>query len=133
MPNQSSETDQITITRAKYNSITLYEISEDELDTIERGSPSSNYLNFSLVLLSTFISFVASLSLTDVQGGAFIFFVVITVVSGMLGLILLILWMLTKSSSRQIFNKIRSRKNVEKIRELIHEDSSQDTQSNEKP
>lgn len=130
----SNEQDQITVNRAKYDEITLYEISEEELDTIERGSPSSNYLSFSLVLLSTFASFLASLLLADVQGKTYTFFVVITVVSGIVGTILLILWRQSNKSSKKIFIKIRSRKNVEKIREItvqdkipVGEDNEQET------
>ena len=114
----TNEKDQITVNRAKIDSITVYEVNEYELEVIERGSPSSNYLNIALVLLSTFVAFLANLLLTPVTGNVFIIFVIITVVSGVLGLILLYMWFKTNKDSSSIFKKIRARKSVEKIREI---------------
>lgn len=118
--------EQITVDRAKFDSITLYEISEEELEKIEQGSPTSDYLNFALVLLTTFINFVATLALATVTGKAFTFFVVITVVSGILGTILLIIWLRSRGDSKSTFRKIRSRKNVEKVREITIEENVDD-------
>ncbi|MEO5627608.1 MAG: hypothetical protein ABIQ89_01840 [Candidatus Saccharimonadales bacterium] len=114
----SNEKDQITVNRAKIDSITVYEVNEYELEVIERGSPSSNYLNIALVLLSTFVAFLANLLLTPVNGNTFTVFVIITVVSAVTGIILLYIWHRTNKDSSSIFTKIRARKSVEKIREI---------------
>lgn len=128
----SSDKDQITVNRAKYDSITLYEISEEELDIVERGSPSSNYLNFALVLLTIFVSFLISLLLNNIQGKKFTFFLIVTVITAVVGVILLILWLLSYKSSKRVFSKIRSRKNVEKVREIIAEEQVIDAATSEK-
>lgn len=42
----------VAILRAKIDTLTIYEISEEELLTIERGSPDSIYLTIAIALLS---------------------------------------------------------------------------------
>ena len=37
------------IKRGRYDSLELFEVSESELTIIERGSPSSTYLNFAIL------------------------------------------------------------------------------------
>lgn len=128
----TQENDQITVNRAKYNSITLYEISEEELEIIERGSPSSHYLNFAIALLATCISFFIALTTTKIEDiKIYIIYVVITILSLIVGLILLALWIMTYKSSKGVFNKIRSRKNIEKIREITDGSESEPTTEQE--
>lgn len=131
--NNSPENDQITVNRAKYNAITIYEISEDELDIIERGSPSSNYLNFSIGLLSIFASSLITLVTVDFppdKDRLFMIFVLVTLVAGVSGCILLFMWFRSNGSSKSIFKKIRNRKSVEKVRELtVEKDQQEETES----
>ena len=56
-----------TILRGKVDSLSLYEITDFELDVLEKGSPNSIYLNFSIFLLSVGFSFLAALFSTDIQ------------------------------------------------------------------
>jgi hypothetical protein len=117
MPNN---TDEITISRAKLDSITVYDVTEEELEIIERGSPSSNYLNFSVALLSIFISFLISLLSTKIESDkTYTFFMVVTVVSLIIGIFLLYLWWRTYDSTKAVFKKIRSRKSVDAIVDAV--------------
>lgn len=53
------------IIRGRVDSLSLYEITETELDTLERGSPYSIHLNFGVFLLTLGLSFLTSLLTTD--------------------------------------------------------------------
>lgn len=108
---QSTESTNISVTRGKYDSITLYEITDYELDTLKKGSPTSIYLNFSIFLLSTAISFLTTLITGSYQSTSieFIIFTIICVVGFIVGIILLILWFRNKSDMGDLCNKIENR------------------------
>jgi len=67
MPNENEQSTGVKINRGKLGSISLYEVTEDELNILERGSPSSTYLNFSIGLLSIGISFFISIFSTKID------------------------------------------------------------------
>ncbi|MBC2845612.1 hypothetical protein [Winogradskyella flava] len=99
------------IRRGRYDSLVLYEVSEAELQIIERGSPNSLYLNFAIFLLSVGISFLATL-LTFEFGESnkkFTVFVVVTVIGLLVGIFLLILWYRSKNQFDDVIKKIKSR------------------------
>jgi len=125
MADQNTQaTDEITVSRARYDQIQLYEISEDELNQIERGSPSSNYLNFSIALLSVFLSFLAVLLTTHIPNiRVYLIFVVICVATAISGGVLMIMWLRSNQSSKQVFAKIRARKKPDEIRAAIAADN----------
>lgn len=122
----NSKIDEIQVTRARLGSITLYDVTEEELEIIERGSPSSNYLNFSIALLSFAGSFCITLFTTKIEDiRTFTVFVVITVVSAIVGFFLLFMWWRTNRSSKDVFKRIRSRKNTEEVRAAIETDDEE--------
>jgi hypothetical protein len=102
----------LQITRARYDSLTLYEVSEEELEIIERGTPDSIYLNFAIFLLSIASAFLISLLTGDFQNkqSAFTIFIVITVVGFLGGGFLLLLWLRTRSSLNDVIKRIKQRK-----------------------
>lgn len=108
---QSTESTNINVTRGKYDSITLYEITDYELDTLKKGSPTSIYLNFSIFLLSTAISFLITLITGSYQSTSieFVIFTIICVVGFIVGIILLILWFRNKSDMKDLCDKIENR------------------------
>jgi len=100
----------VRVRRAEVDSICLYEVKEEELEILERGSPSSLYLNFSLFLISAAISFLASIIFVKIDSQKiFTIFVVIIVVGFVLGFILLVLWHRDFRSSTTVAKRIRNR------------------------
>ena len=99
------------IRKGKVDSLTIYEISEGELETIERGSPSSTYLNFSIFLLSIATSFLVTLLIDDFNDKPKVFtiFTIITVVGYIVGIVLIILWWQTKNDVNEVLKKIKER------------------------
>ena len=111
-PDKESITDEkVKVKRHKFDSLTIYEVSESELDTIEKGSPSSIYLNFAIFLLSIAASFLASLLTNDYSNkqNTFIVFLLITIVGFVIGGFLIILWFRIKNDFDQTIKKIKDR------------------------
>jgi len=98
------------IRRARLGTLTIYEISEVELEVIERGSPESIFLNFAIFLLSAAISFSVALATTSILSNrTFLVFVVITVIGYLAGFLLLIIWWLSRRLTTSITRTIRER------------------------
>lgn len=99
-----------TIRRGRVDSVTLYEITEAELDLMEKGSPNSLYLNFAIFLLSIAFTAIASLvTCTFKYPVAQTVFIVAAVVALLIGVFLLLLWSRTRTSVTSIVNKIKKR------------------------
>ena len=99
-----------TILRGKVNSLTLYEITDYELDVLERGPPNSLYLNILIFLLSIATAFLIALLTTNITSDRiFNIFVIIIVISYIIGLILLVIWYKSRESSNMLIKKIRDR------------------------
>ncbi|MCU0427006.1 MAG: hypothetical protein MUF71_15415 [Candidatus Kapabacteria bacterium] len=101
------------IKRARVDSLIIYDVTEGELETIERGSPSSLYLNISIALLSIAISFLITLLTFDFKDKIYLFivFVLVTIVGICLGVILFIVWWRTKNDVDIVLKKIKERAN----------------------
>ncbi len=101
---------EIRVIRGKVDSLSIYEITDQELDILEKGSPDSIYLNFSIFLLSIGLSFLLSLLTLNIQSvKLFTLFSIFSVIGLIGGILLLILWNKTKISVSGIVTKIKSR------------------------
>lgn len=99
-----------TILRGKVDSLSLYEITDFELNILEKGSPNSIYLNFSVFLLSVGFSFMATLLSTDIQSErTFYIFVIFCILGIVGGVFLLILWYKMKNEVADVVIRIRER------------------------
>lgn len=98
------------IKKGKVDSLTIYEVTESELEAIETGSPNSNFLNFGIALVTIAISFLITLLTVEIVNmRLFIVFTLVTIVGFVVGGILLFIWYRTKSNIELIFTKIRDR------------------------
>lgn len=111
------------IRRVRLDSLRIFEISEAELEALERGSPESLFLNFALTVLSVAISFSISLATTTIPSNrTFIVFVIITSLGYVVGVVFLVLWVISRRSLRSVSAKIRSRILPEGIQEATNSD-----------
>jgi hypothetical protein len=98
------------IRRARIGKLTIYEISEAELNALEAGSPSSLLLNFAIFLLSIAISFMTTLVTLDVPAGkTFVFFLTTTIVGFVGSAVLFLLWLMTYRTVSSVASLIRKR------------------------
>lgn len=102
--------EKLKIVRGRVKLLVFYEITAEELEILERGAPSSIYLNFSISLLSMSLSFFSALvTVPSIMPRLFTILVVITITGFIIGSLLLILWSRTHHSLREIVKKIKSR------------------------
>jgi len=98
------------IRRARIDKLTIYEISDSELDLLEKGMPRSIFLNFAILLLSVAVSFTIALCTSNVPAGkVFTSFLVVLVIGYVGGFLLLILWLKDYQSASAIVCAIRKR------------------------
>lgn len=110
MNTREDNVDNVRIKRGKVDSLSLYEVTEAELQELANGGPDSFLLNFSISLISTALSFFISLLTTDIKSvRTFCVFVIVTILGLVGGVILLILWGRTRRSRTHIIRRIEER------------------------
>lgn len=98
------------IKRARIEQLNIYEVSEDELVQLERGSPESLFLNFAIFFISSALSLLVAI-LTTTFSSLYVFttFVVLSTIGFAAGVVLLGLWLWHRRSRAAIFFDIRRR------------------------
>ncbi len=98
------------VRRARIERLDIYEISETELQILERGSPESVLLNFAIFLISIAGSFLVALLTTEIRSARiFAVFVIVTTIGLIIGAVLLALWAWYRRSTTTMFDQIRRR------------------------
>ena len=101
---------EVKIVRGRVDSLSLYEITDHELNILEKGSPSSIYLNFSIFLISVGLSFLIALLTVNIQSvKIFSLFSIFSVVGLTGGFFLLFLWNRMRTSVSEVIKKIKNR------------------------
>lgn len=125
----------IRVRRGRVDSVDLYEIKDNELNLLEKGSPTDLYLNFAIFLLSIAFSAMAVLFTTkDYRYPiAETVFVVILVVGLLVGALLLILWKRGKGDVAATISDIRKRipPEVAQVMDAAQDDAAPDPADNE--
>lgn len=104
-----SDGENLPVRRGRVDSLVVYEVTENELETLERGSPSSLMLNLSLFCLSGGLTGLTALATATLVGLAQTTFVVVTVFGLGVGAILLLLWFKYKEDVSAVSKKVRGR------------------------
>lgn len=109
---QSQNTGEVQprIVRGRVGSLSLYEITDYELDVLATGSPNSVYFNFAVFFLSVGLSFLTTLlSATFSSERRFTVFLVIAALGIAIGLVLLVVWARTRSRVDDVITRIKER------------------------
>jgi hypothetical protein len=95
----------------RMGTLTLYEITADELRLIEAGDPSSIFLNFGLVSGSAGLGVGATmLAGGDIASRAtYDTLVIITIIGLLAGVVLLVLWRRSAKQTRSVIQTVRER------------------------
>jgi len=100
----------LEIRRGRVDSLTLFEVTDGELQTLERGSPNSVFLNFAIFFISSAVSFLITLLTVAIESNrTFTAFLVFTVLFGIAGVVLLVLWWRTRNEVSEALKAIRQR------------------------
>ncbi|MCD1589148.1 hypothetical protein K7H13_00065 [Qipengyuania citrea] len=107
---QSSDLSFPVIKRGSVSSLSLYEVTDYELDILEQGSPAGIFLNFGIFLISIGLSFTLAVTTVEIANDRlFIIYSIVAVVGITLGVILILLWFRLRKSTRHVCTKIRGR------------------------
>lgn len=108
------------IRRARYDRLTIYEVSEAELELLARGSVDSIYLDLSIFLLSVAISLTVSLvTSAPALAAVFTVLVALSVIGYPGGLLVLLLWWRERSAVSGCLDTIRRRLPAESTAEPL--------------
>lgn len=108
--NQSEGAVPIRILRGSVGSLSLYEITDYELDIFEQGSPSSTLLNFAIFFSSIGLSFLMALLTVDIASiYVFTAFSIVSFLGISLSMVLFVLWRRMRSPTKDLCKKIRQR------------------------
>ncbi len=111
-----AERDSIRVRRGPIDSITVYEVTEQELDDLERGGDGGTYLNFALSLISIALSFLIALTTTTIASDRkYTTFVIVSVGSTLGALVFLVLWWRNRKSVKEVIAEIRDRAPPEEV------------------
>lgn len=106
------------IHRVRLDRLTIFEITEAELEALERGSPESLFLNLGIAALSIASSFLIALQTTRIDDTkAFCVFVVVCVIGFVAGITFGFLWWQSRRSLKNVAREIRSRMPPEGVQE----------------
>lgn len=112
------------IHRVRLEKLTIFEISESELEALERGSPDSLFLNLAIAVISVAVSFSITLATADIESNrTFVVFVIVTVISYIASVTLGLLWWTSRANLKSVAREIRGRQ----IPQGIQESDRQDT------
>jgi NADH:ubiquinone oxidoreductase subunit K len=110
---------EIQVQRGKLDSLSVYEITDYELDILEKGSPASVYLNFGIFFASVSLSFLASLLTTDIESNrTFTVFVIIVAVGLAVGGVLLFMWWNREDTVSETIEKVKGRIPSEEVKKV---------------
>ena len=101
MPVEQHES-KIDIRRGKYDSLDIYEITEDELSTLKLGSPNSVLFNIAISSLSISVTLgVTLLTVTIEEDRSFYVFVIALFVALFSCIITAILWLVSDNNFKE--------------------------------
>jgi hypothetical protein len=104
-------TEQRAVQVVRMGTLTVYEITEDELRLVESGDPSSILLNFGIAGLSLGGGIGATLLTAGKVESlhVFVILVILTIVGVLGGLVLLVLWRRQAKRTQSIISVVRGR------------------------
>jgi hypothetical protein len=116
------------IHRVRLDKLTIFEITEAELEALERGSPESLYLNLAIGVISIAVSFSIALATTQIESlKTFCCFVIVTVIGYLAAITFGLLWWQSHRSLKSVAQEIRRRRAPEGIQEDAIEDANEST------
>ncbi len=99
-----------TIRHGRVDSLDIFEVTESELGSLERGSPNSIYLNFCIFFASAFITLTVTMLTVDIKSDINISLFFSADIISIIAIVLFgILWWKAKNEVKEVLLVIRSR------------------------
>lgn len=130
MTDPNNNNSDIEINRGRLGSITVYDVTEDELEILENGSPNSIYLNFAIGLTSIGVSFFITIFATEIKNiKTYVVFWVIAVITTLAGVVLFVVWRRSNKGMKNVIKRIRDRFKPSKSKEILDVDPQSNSAS----
>ncbi len=98
------------VERHHIKTVNIYEVSDGELRELEMGNEADTFLNIGLSCLSFAVAFFLSILSSSFKNEYWkLFICCVTVIFGLAGVIMLVLWLQKRKSKKSIIEIIRSR------------------------
>lgn len=98
------------IRRGKVDSLSLYEITDYELDVLARGSPTGTYANLAVFFFTLGSSFWIALATSKLGlNKTYVLFMILAILGVSGGGVFAILWYRARQPVKDLVNKIKSR------------------------
>jgi len=108
----NDEIESVRVRRAPFGALTVYDVSDNELNQLAKGQSASIYLNVAIAMLSTAISLFTSLLNIEVKPD-FIerarVLTDVTIFATILGTIFLIIWYIKRKDVSELVSRIKNR------------------------
>lgn len=104
--------EKIDVERIRLDSLMIYDVTETELNLLEKGTDSSIWLSFFIGTLSVAISFIISLLTVSWENNDTlkIIFICVSVIMGLAALLCLAFWLKGRGERNATIKTIRNRK-----------------------
>ena len=115
--------------RGKVDSLSLYEVTEDELDILKQGAPLSLLLTVGISLFTIGITLLSALFTAPIKTNSTIFVVFTSIVVGSLtsSSVCMCWWYSNRQSVSSVIEKIKSRMLVEEENRIRQDEDVQQT------
>ena len=120
MNNDANQPLDPAIHRVRLDKLTIFEITESELEALEQGSPESLYLNLAVAVFSVATSFFIALATTKIDSDrAFYVFVIVTTICYLGTITFGLFWWQSRRSLKTVSKNIRGRRVPEGIQDDV--------------
>lgn len=101
---------ELKVQRGRVDSITIYEVTENELTTLESGTPTGYLFDSFLALLAIGISFIVTVTTTEIKSDRLhAFYSMLILVSLVGAIICFVLWLRCRKSILLTIEQIKNR------------------------
>lgn len=104
-----SEDGYVNVRRGRLGSVDVYEVTDDELEKLAKGTTASVDLAFSIFLLTLAFSCVVVLTTTKPMWNSEYIYVIVGFTSLVFGIYFLIMWRKSKTDANKLIKKIKER------------------------
>ena len=136
-PSRPNNEKSIPVRRGRVDSVNLYEVKEEELELLEKGSPAALQLNFAIFLFSIAVTCAVALATSTFKSQIVkLIFAIVSVVGILQGAYLIISWWRARTPIAKVVATIRDRINGNSIAAQVQEEPEtqpKDPKNDEEP
>lgn len=111
-PAPEAHVEHVTVNRVRVTSINIYDVKDDELDILERGSPADAQFNLAVAAITFAISTYVTLRSGTFTESDRLVAICLVAIAFLFGLYCFVMWFQNRSRNKSVCAAIRTRKQV---------------------